>query len=90
MNPAETAVAEDAHDFIGLNGLTQLIDNCIGRREVECLFALGLQGADEFFGIKAFLRRKQFQSSDLGDGGAVGEGKGFGEFVLEDATAGGV
>ena len=90
MDAAEAAVGEDGEGVAGLGVLFDLGDDAVDVRQVGGLAAEAVYVGGEFLGIEAVVFRDLVEVRDGGDHGEVGEGEGFGEFVLEDGAASGV
>jgi hypothetical protein len=90
VDAAEASVGEDGDDVAGFGLVFDGGDDGFDVRQVETFAAEAGDVGGEFHGIEAVVFGDFVEVRNRGDDGEVGEGEGFGEFVLEDGAAGGV
>jgi len=87
VNSSKTAIAKDADDFAAERALRNVGHDGIDVRQISSVLSCASEVEHQFFGVKPFFRREQFQASHLRDDDRIGIGKGAGQLVLENVAA---
>ena len=90
VDAIETAVAEDHDDVAIFREGFEFFDDGIRGWLVERVFAGSGDVGHDAFGVEALIFWELVQAGDLGDEHAIGFGKGGGEVILKNGTAGGI
>ena len=90
VNAAEAAVAEDCDEIAGFGVAGDPVDDFLEVLDIPSVAAVAGDVGGEALRVEAVVCRNFVEVRDGGDDGEIGEGEGFGEFVLENGAAGGV